>query len=121
MLRSRPATASIDRDRRGDDEPLPRRWTVFTVIAIALLMASIDQTSVATALPAIQKDLGGSLAWSSWTITVYSLGQIMSMPIAGKLSDQFGRKTISSYDRPSIDAVEQSTLNTGGGEAKKAA
>ncbi len=32
---------------------------------------------------------------------------------------EFGRKTISSYDRPSIDAVEQSTLNAG--EARKAA
>jgi MFS family permease len=94
MLRSLPAGGSIDQDQRQGEEPLPRRWTVFAVIAIALLMASIDQTSVATALPAIQNDLGGSLAWSSWTITVYALGQIMSMPIAGKLSDQFGRKTI---------------------------
>lgn len=34
---------------------------------------------------------------------------------------EFGRKTISSHDRPSIDAVEQSTLNTGGEAAKKAA
>ncbi|MET0170128.1 MAG: flagellar motor stator protein MotA [Aliihoeflea sp.] len=34
---------------------------------------------------------------------------------------EFGRKTISAYDRPSIDAVEQSTLNMGGEAAKKAA
>jgi chemotaxis protein MotA len=34
---------------------------------------------------------------------------------------EFGRKTISAYDRPSIDAVEQSTLNMGGEPAKKAA
>jgi chemotaxis protein MotA len=34
---------------------------------------------------------------------------------------EFGRKTISSYDRPSIDAVEQKTLNAGGGEAMKQA
>jgi chemotaxis protein MotA len=34
---------------------------------------------------------------------------------------EFGRKTISSYDRPSIDAVEQSTMNPGGDAAKKAA
>ncbi|WP_157016405.1 flagellar motor stator protein MotA [Mesorhizobium xinjiangense] len=34
---------------------------------------------------------------------------------------EFGRKTISSYDRPSIDAVEQQTLNIGNGEMKKAA
>ncbi|MCO6392877.1 flagellar motor stator protein MotA [Aliihoeflea aestuarii] len=34
---------------------------------------------------------------------------------------EFGRKTISAYDRPSIDAVEQSTLNMGGEGVKKAA
>ena len=34
---------------------------------------------------------------------------------------EFGRKTISAYDRPTIDAVEQSTLNMGGEPAKKAA
>ena len=34
---------------------------------------------------------------------------------------EFGRKTISSYDRPSIDAVEQQTLNSGHSDAKKAA
>jgi MFS family permease len=67
---------------------------VFGVVAIALLMVSIDQTSVATALPSIQRDLDTSLAWSGWTITVYSLGQIIGMPVAGKLSDQFGRKAV---------------------------
>jgi chemotaxis protein MotA len=34
---------------------------------------------------------------------------------------EFGRKTISAHDRPSIDSVEQSTLNLGGVEQKKAA
>ncbi|EKF41558.1 flagellar motor stator protein MotA [Nitratireductor indicus] len=34
---------------------------------------------------------------------------------------EFGRKTISAYDRPSIDAVEQSTMNPGGGAEKQAA
>jgi chemotaxis protein MotA len=34
---------------------------------------------------------------------------------------EFGRKTISAHDRPTIDAVEQSTLNLGGAEQKKAA
>jgi chemotaxis protein MotA len=33
---------------------------------------------------------------------------------------EFGRKTISSHDRPSIDAVEQSTMNTGAAEKKAA-
>jgi MFS family permease len=76
------------------DQPRRGRLVVFGVVAIALLMVSIDQTSVATALPSIQRDLDTSLAWSGWTITVYSLGQIIGMPVAGKLSDQFGRKAV---------------------------
>jgi EmrB/QacA subfamily drug resistance transporter len=67
---------------------------VFAVVAIALFMASIDQTIVATALNAIQADLGAELTWSGWTITVYSLGQIIAMPMAGKLGDHFGRKRV---------------------------
>ncbi|HWM03645.1 MAG TPA: MFS transporter [Actinophytocola sp.] len=75
-------------------EPLPRRHIVFAVVAIALFMASMDQTIVATALNAIQTDLDAELTWSGWTITVYSLGQIIAMPMAGKLGDQFGRKRV---------------------------
>lgn len=75
-------------------EPLPRRHVVFAVVALALFMASIDQTIVATALNAIQTDLHAELTWSGWTITVYSLGQIIALPMAGKLGDQFGRKRV---------------------------
>ncbi len=57
-------------------------------------MASVDQTIVATALPSIQRDLGAQVNWSSWTITVYALGQVMVMPLAGKIGDQFGRKQV---------------------------
>jgi EmrB/QacA subfamily drug resistance transporter len=67
---------------------------VFAVVAIALFMASMDQTIVATGLNAIQDDLGAELTWSGWTITVYALGQIIAMPLAGKLGDHFGRKRV---------------------------
>jgi EmrB/QacA subfamily drug resistance transporter len=72
----------------------PRRHVVFAVVAIALFMASMDQTIVATGLNAIQSDLGAELTWSAWTITIYSLGQIIAMPMAGKLGDHFGRKRV---------------------------
>src|SRR6185437_14622202 len=57
-------------------------------------MASVDQTIVATALPALQHDLHAAVNWSSWTITIYALGQILVLPLAGKLGDQFGRKRV---------------------------
>src|SRR5689334_25011226 len=70
------------------------RYVVFTIVSLALLMASVDQTIVATALPALQHDLNATVNWSSWTITIYALGQILVMPLAGKLGDQYGRKKI---------------------------
>src|ERR1700678_1057906 len=57
-------------------------------------MASIDQTIVATALPAIEHDLHAGINWSGWTITIYALGQVIAMPMAGKISDMYGRKKV---------------------------
>jgi EmrB/QacA subfamily drug resistance transporter len=57
-------------------------------------MTSVDQTIVATALPALQRDLHAQVNWSTWTITVYALGQVMIMPLAGKIGDQYGRKQV---------------------------
>jgi EmrB/QacA subfamily drug resistance transporter len=70
------------------------RFVVFAVVSLALMMASVDQTIVATALPALQHDLHTQVNWSTWTITIYALGQILVMPLAGKLGDQYGRKKI---------------------------
>src|SRR5258705_3578068 len=89
-ITGRPAAGSTG----ADGEPLPHRRIVFAIVSIALMMASIDQTIVATALNAIQHDLHAQLNWSGWTITIYALGQIIVMPLAGRLGDQFGRKKI---------------------------
>ncbi|HZC25808.1 MAG TPA: MFS transporter [Actinopolymorphaceae bacterium] len=78
----------------ASDEPLPRRGLVFAIVSIALFMGSIDQTSVATALTALQHDMHTRINWSGWTITIYSLGQIVVLPLAGRISDQYGRKRV---------------------------
>jgi len=76
------------------DEPARGRLLLFATVSIALFMVSVDQTIVATALPSIQRDLHSQVNWSSWTITVYALGQVLVMPLAGKFGDQYGRKKI---------------------------
>lgn len=83
----------------GAREPLEgkkktSRQFIFGVVSIALFMSSIDVTIVATALPAIQKSLLASINWVGWTITIYSLGSVITLPIAGKISDQFGRRRV---------------------------
>jgi EmrB/QacA subfamily drug resistance transporter len=75
-------------------EAVAGRHLVFTIVSLALLMASVDQTIVATALPSLEHDLHAQVNWSSWTLTIYALGQILVMPLAGKLGDQYGRKKV---------------------------
>ncbi len=64
---------------------------IFSGLMLGLLLASIDQTVVATALPTIVGDLGG-LEHLSWVVTAYLLCETVSTPIYGKLGDLFGRK-----------------------------
>jgi EmrB/QacA subfamily drug resistance transporter len=80
--------------RHDAAKPVRRRGIIFAVVSIALLMSSVDQTIVATALPALQHELHAQVNWSSWTITVYALGQVLVMPLAGKLGDHYGRKQV---------------------------
>jgi EmrB/QacA subfamily drug resistance transporter len=60
---------------------------------LVLLMASLDQTIVSTALPTIVGDLGG-LSHLSWVVTSYLLASTVVSPLYGKLGDMYGRKRI---------------------------
>lgn len=71
-----------------------RKYVIFGLVALALLMSSIDSTIVAVALPAMRADLHTSIALAGWTITAYQLGTLLVMPLAGKLSDELGRKRV---------------------------
>ena len=76
--------------------PAPGRkpiWLIFTGLMLAMVLASLDQTIVATALPTIVGDLGG-LNSLAWVVTAYLLTSTISTPLYGKLGDLYGRKTI---------------------------
>ncbi len=75
-----------------DEVQPPRRFAIFAVVALALLMSSLDGTIVATALPAIQHGLHTSINWTSWVISAYSIGMVLTLSLAGKLSERFGRR-----------------------------
>ena len=72
--------------------PAPHRVAIFAVVAMALLMSSLDGTIVATALHAIQHGLHTSINWTSWVITAYSVGLVLALSLAGKLTERFGRR-----------------------------
>jgi len=66
---------------------------VFYGTVLGMMLAALDQTIVATALPAIVADLHG-FAHLSWVVTAYLLTSTITVPLYGKLSDLFGRKSV---------------------------
>src|SRR5215469_16325645 len=66
---------------------------VFYGTVLGMMLAALDQTIVATALPAIVADLHG-FSHLSWVVTAYLLTSTITVPIYGKLSDLFVRKSI---------------------------
>ncbi|MBV9802117.1 MAG: MFS transporter [Solirubrobacterales bacterium] len=71
----------------------PRVRLIFGALLLVMLLASLDQTIVSTALPTIVGDLGG-LSHLSWVVTAYLLASTVSGPLYGKLGDLYGRKTL---------------------------
>jgi MFS family permease len=55
---------------------------------------SIDATIVATALHSLRLELHTSIDWAGWTITAYSLGFVVILPVTGKLSEQYGARRV---------------------------
>jgi len=66
---------------------------VFSGLMLGMLLAALDQTIVATALPTIVGELGG-LSHLSWVVTAYLLTATASTPLYGKISDLYGRKIV---------------------------
>src|SRR3954465_1006325 len=60
---------------------------------LTLLLAALDQTIVATALPRIVGDLGG-ISQYSWVFTAYMLATTLTLPLYGKLGDVYGRRPL---------------------------
>jgi EmrB/QacA subfamily drug resistance transporter len=74
-------------------ERAPRVRLIFVALMFVLLLAALDQTIVATALPTIVGDLGG-IEHLSWVVTAYLLASTIVGPLYGKLGDLYGRKIV---------------------------
>ncbi|OBK55511.1 MFS transporter [Mycobacterium kubicae] len=70
-----------------------RRNLIFLAIVLGMLLAALDQTIVATALPTIVADLGDA-GRQSWVVTSYLLASTIVTALVGKLGDVFGRKRV---------------------------
>src|SRR4051812_3300588 len=75
---------------RATGRPSP---AILLALALGVLLAALDQSIVATALPTIAGELGG-LTHLAWVVTAYLLAETVSMPLYGKLGDVVGRKRV---------------------------
>lgn len=69
-----------------------RRWTVVALL-LAVFLAAMEMTVVATAMPTVAGELGG-LHFYAWAFSGYMLASTVTVPIWGKLADLRGRKPI---------------------------
>jgi EmrB/QacA subfamily drug resistance transporter len=78
---------------RADGYLLSRRATLVAMsgVLLGMLLAALNQTIVATALPRIVGELGG-VDHYSWVFSAYMLGATVTTPIYGRLSDVYGRR-----------------------------
>ncbi|WP_067715429.1 MDR family MFS transporter [Nocardia yamanashiensis] len=70
-----------------------RRDIIFATVALGMLMAALDSTIVATALPTIVADLGGA-GHMAWVVTAYLVAEAIATALSGKFGDLFGRKLV---------------------------
>jgi EmrB/QacA subfamily drug resistance transporter len=75
------------------EAPVPRLRLIFGALLLVLLLASLDQTIVSTALPTIVGEFGG-VEHLSWVVTAYLLASTIVAPLYGKLGDLYGRKRL---------------------------
>jgi len=70
-----------------------RILAIYSGLMVTLLLAALDQTIVATALPTVVSDLGGITQYS-WVFTAYLLASTVTVPLYGKLGDLYGRRPL---------------------------
>ena len=67
--------------------------SVFPSIMLPMFLAVVDQTIVATALPAIAASLGG-VERVSWVVVAYLIAGTIAAPVYGQLRDVYGGKSM---------------------------
>src|SRR4051812_29774110 len=82
-------TAAVPQQAESTRPPI----AILLALALGVLLAALDQTIVATALPTVAGDLGG-VTDIAWVVTAYLVAETVSMPLYGKLGDVIGRKRV---------------------------
>src|ERR1700728_4289572 len=85
-------TAPVRPAPQAPARPVHRR-PVLIALMTAMALAAVDTTIVSTAIPQVVRDLGG-FSLFSWVFSSYLLTQRVTIPVQGRLADQWGRKPV---------------------------
>jgi EmrB/QacA subfamily drug resistance transporter len=77
-----------------EDLPMTRRIWTLALTSVAFFMVSLDALVVVTALPAMHRDLGGSIATLEWTVNAFTLTFAAGIITAAALGDRLGRRLV---------------------------
>ncbi len=86
-------TTNTARSDMNTDANKPNIALIFVALMVTMLLASLSQTVLSSALPTIVGELHG-VEQMTWVITAYMLASTVMMPVYGKLGDVLGRKPL---------------------------
>jgi EmrB/QacA subfamily drug resistance transporter len=67
---------------------------VLVPVALGTMLAPLNSTMIAVALPELLEDFSRSLAWGSWIVTSYLVAMAAVQPLGGSLGDRYGRRRL---------------------------
>ena len=79
---------------QADPVPAANRHIIFALLTLSLLTVVMQFTMVSVSVGELTKDLNAPLRWSSWVITIFSLGQVIAQPVAGRMTERLGAKLV---------------------------
>src|SRR5436305_13399620 len=79
-------------------------WT-FVITSLALVMVTLDNLVVTTAIPVIRNDLNASVQGLEWTVNAYTLTFAVLLLTGAALGDRFGRRRLFAIGLPIFTAA----------------
>lgn len=70
------------------------RHLVFALLSVSMLAYIMQFGMVSVSIGDLTNDLNAPLRWSGWVLTIFMVGQVVAMPVAGRLSERFGARTV---------------------------
>ena len=87
--RAVPGERTVSRERA-----VPGERAILLAVALCGILPPLNTTMIAVALPNLLRHLGAGVAGGGWLVACYLIAIAPVQPIAGKLGDRYGRRTL---------------------------